>query len=108
MGSKAPAPPSEPVQPPPQTDYSGLFTAFGEMMNMSQQQTQLYRMQQEASLANMPEPTPTVNQDWKQRNDDLKRAIEDDVTRKANMRRGRASTIRTSLLDEDEFNTVST
>ena len=102
MGKQNESPPPVP-ESPPQTDYSGLYEAMAQMMAMSQQQNLWYREQMSQP---MPQPTTIVDQDWDKKKEDLAALIAEDSAREAKMRRGRASTIRTSLLEEDEYNTV--
>ena len=77
-----------------------------EMMAASQVQNQ--KNQLGMMLAQAPQPTATPTYDWKSRAAALKEKISGQVSEEAAARRGRASTILTSpLTDEDVTLTTS-
>jgi hypothetical protein len=107
MGSKNPDPPQTTPQAPPQTDYSGIVEKM-MMWSMEQQmQQQQYSQMQQQQISMMPEPTEPQETLWDKRREELNASIAEDSSRQADARRGRASTIRTSILEEDAPSTVS-
>lgn len=93
----------------PYVDMTPIYAAMGGMMEMmaaSQMQNQQNTLG--ALLAQAPQPTATPTYDWKSRADALREKISGQVSEEAAARRGRASTILTSpLTDEDVTLTTS-
>ena len=109
-GSAAAADPYAMQQPEmPYVDMSPIYAAMGGMMEMmAASQVQNQKNQLGMMLAQAPQPTATPEYDWKSRAAALKEKISGQVAEEAVARRGRASTILTSpLTDEDVTLTTS-
>lgn len=111
-GSKSSAPqdPYAMQQPEmPYVDMTPIYAAMGGMMEMmAASQVQNQKNQMSMLLAQAPQPTATPTYDWQSRAAALKDKISGQVTEEAAARRGRASTILTSpLTDEDVSLTTS-
>ena len=108
--SSAAQDPYEMQQPEmPYVDMSPIYAAMGGMMEMmAASQVQNQKNQLGMMLAQAPQPTATPTYDWKSRAAALKEKISGQVSEEAAARRGRASTILTSpLTDEDVTLTTS-
>ncbi len=105
MGSgKGGSPPTEqPIVAEPVQDFSAMYEAMGQMaaMNAASNAQTMDAMMMMQSQA--PEPTATTDQDWQKRSDALKEKI---ATNTANSKRGRASTILTSPLTDEQVKTT--
>jgi len=108
--SKASSDPYTMQQPEmPYIDMSPIYAAMGGMMEMmAASQVQNQKNQLGMMLAQAPQPTATPTYDWQSRAAALKEKISGQVSEEAAARRGRASTILTSpLTDEDVTLTTS-
>lgn len=109
--SKSASPDPYTMQQPemPYVDMSPIYAAMGGMMEMmAASQVQNQKNQLGMMLAQAPQPTATPEYDWKSRAAALKEKISGQVSEEAAARRGRASTILTSpLTDEDVTLTTS-
>lgn len=110
-GQSSSAPDPYAMQQPemPYVDMTPIYAAMGGMMEMmAASQMQNQKNQLSMLLAQAPQPTATPTYDWQSRAAALKEKISGQVTEEAAARRGRASTILTSpLTDEDVSLTTS-
>ena len=101
MGGKAPSAPAPVISPPPPEPADQMGAIIGMMSSVMgsvmDQQNQLMASMQIPSL---PPITEAASVDWEQRRADIQNALMDDKENTPS--RGRASTILTSYLDNED------